>query len=286
MYVYLNGDYIQHEDALIHVEDRGFNFADSLYEVTRIYNGRPFGLNRHISRMEQGAELLQLEYGITTEQFTGIVDELIRINETPEASLYIQVSRGVAPRDHPFPPEPTEPTVFVMVKPHEPVPWEERLQGKTAITEPDMRYQLCAVKTTALLPNVLACQKARSAGAFEAILVRDGMVTEGSNTNIYIVNEGTIRTFPLVNILPGITRSYVQEICEHAGIPFLEEAFSVGAMLEADEVFLTGSVAEIFPVVQIDDQHISQGAGVITRQLIERYAEAVTARCGQYTPER
>ncbi len=285
MYVYLNGEYIRHEDAVIHVEDRGFNFADSLYEVTRIYNGRPFGLKRHLRRMERGAERLQMDYGVSAEEFTEITDELIRMNETPEASLYIQVSRGVAPRDHPFPEE-AEPTVLVMVKPHQPVPWDQRLEGKTAITTPDLRYQLCGIKTTALLPNVLACQQARSQGAFEAILVRNGMVTEGSNTNIYIVDDGTIRTFPLVNILPGITRSYVQEICQHAGIPFQEEAFSVQTMLQADEVFLTGSVAEIFPVTKIDGQDITEGSGPITRQLIERYAGAVKSRCGKYTPDR
>lgn len=281
--VYLNGDYLPLDDAYVHVEDRGFNFADSLYEVTRVYNGKPFTLDRHIARMDKGAEILRLDYGLTCGDFAAIIDELVSRNETPEAMAYIQVSRGRAPRDHPFPASP-EPTVFVMVKPHEPIPWQERFAGQKVITVTDLRYRLCGIKTTALLPNVLACQEARERGAWEAVLIRDGMVTEGSNTNVYAVSGGKIRTFPLVNILPGITRSLVRELCEAEDIPFAEIGFTPGELTEADEVFLTGSVAEIVPVVQVDDHIVGPGAGPITERLIRAYRRRVIDECGAYTP--
>lgn len=281
--VYLNGEYLPLDDAHVHVEDRGFNFADSLYEVTRVYNGRPFTLDRHIARMEKGAEILRLDYGMACAEFASIINELVDRNDTPEAMAYIQVTRGRAPRDHPFPESP-EPTVFVMVKPHEPIPWEERFAGRKVITVTDLRYRLCGIKTTALLPNVLACQEARERGAWEAVLIRDGLVTEGSNTNVYAVHDGEIRTFPLVNILPGITRSLIRELCETEGIPFTEMGFTPEEFTGADEVFLTGSVAEIVPVVQIDDHIVASGVGPITERLIRAYRRRVIAECGAYTP--
>ncbi len=282
--VYLNGKYLPLEDAFIHVEDRGFNFADSLYEVTRIYNGVPFTLDRHLARMERGAGLIRLDYGVAREEFATIIEELVSRNQTPEAMAYIQVSRGRAPRDHPFPVS-AEPTVLVMVKPHEPVPREERLRGKTAITTADLRYQFCDIKSTALLPNVLACQQAREQGAYEAIMIRDGMVTEGSNTSVYIVSEGVIRTYPLVNILPGITRSVIAELCRENGIHFSEEVYTPEVLRAAEEVFITGSVAEIIPIVALDGQPVADGAaGEVTRRLIDLYADRVRSECGAYTP--
>lgn len=282
--VYLNGEYLPLDDAYIHVEDRGFNFADSLYEVTRVYNGKPFTLDRHTARMEKGAEILRLDYGVTDGEFAAIIAELVERNGSPEAMAYMQVSRGRAPRDHPFPASP-EPTVFVMVKPHEPIPWRERFAGQKVITVPDLRYRLCGIKTTALLPNVLACQEARDRGAWEAILIRDGLVTEGSNTNVYAVHDGEVRTFPLVNILPGITRSLIRELCEAEDIAFTEMGFTPRELMGADEVFLTGSVAEIVPVIQVDDHIVGSGAGPITQRLIRAYRRRVIAECGAYTPE-
>ncbi len=282
--VYLNGEYLPLENAFIHVEDRGFNFADSLYEVTRIYNGVPFTLDRHIARMERGAELIRLDYGVTCDEFASIITELVKGNEAPEAMAYIQVSRGTAPRDHPFPAS-AEPTVLVMVKPHEPVSRRERLGGKSAITVPDLRYQFCDIKSTALLPNVLACQQAREQGAYEAIMIRDSMVTEGSNTTVYIVSGGGVRTYPLVNILPGITRSVISELCQENGIEFSEEVFTPQQLRDADEVFVTGSVAEIVPIVELDGGRIAGGTtGEVTRRLIDLYADRVRFDCGGYTP--
>ncbi len=284
--VYLSGEYLSLEDAYVHVEDRGFNFADSLYEVARIYNGVPFTLDRHIARMEQGARTIHLDYGYSPDDFAGIVDNLLAENDLSEAFVYIQVSRGRAPRAHPFPEE-SHPTVFVMVKPHEPMSWEERLAGKTAILHPDQRYEFCDAKTTALLPNVLACQKARQEGAFEAILMRGRWVTEGSNTNAYLVRDGAVFTYPLVNILPGITRSVLKEICSEANIPFVQKPFTSQQLKEADESFVTGSVSEIIPIVQVDSEKIADGeTGPLTRQLIQLYAERVEEECGLYTPQQ
>jgi len=284
--VYLSGEYMPLEDAHVHVEDRGFNFADALYEVARIYNGVPFTFDRHIARMQQGARTIRLGYGYTAEDFAHIVDRLVEENDLSEAFTYIQVSRGRAPRTHPFP-QATDPTVLVMVKPHQPMPWSERLAGKKAIMHPDQRYGFCDAKTTALLPNVLACQKAREEGAFEAILVRGRWVTEGSNTNAYIVRDDAVVTYPLVNILPGITRSVIAEICQQAGIPFIEEPFTPGQLKQADEVFVTGSVSEIIPIVEVDCDPVADGqTGPVTRRLIKLYAETVQDECGLYTPRR
>ena len=283
--VYLNGEFKPLDEAYVHVEDRGFNFADALYEVARVYNGVPFTLDRHLQRMQRGAEQIELDCMPSEEQFTEIVDELLRRNELKEAMAYIQVSRGRAPRDHPFPPS-SEPTVFVMVKPHQPVSMQERLEGKSAITMQDLRYAFCDVKTTALLPNVLACQKAREQGAYESILIRQGRVTEGSNTNVYIVQDGSLLTHPLVNILPGITRSVVAELCVEGGIPFCEEVFTPKELMAADEVFITGSVSEIVPIVEVDGCSIGEGeTGPLTRRLINLYAARVRKDCGAYTPE-
>lgn len=282
--VYLNGDYIPHNQAMIHAEDRGFNFADGLYEVFRIYGGVPFTLDRHVRRMEEGARMIRLDYGCSAEDFEEIVRELVMRNRMPEAFAYIQVTRGRAPRNHLFPEKP-KPTVFVMVKPVTAMSEEERLAGASCITQPDRRYSYCSVKTVGLLPNVLARQEAHEAGALEAILVRDGLVTEGSNTNVFMVKDGQVRTFPVVNILPGITRSVILDLCQEGGIPLSEEAFPVKDLMEADEVFITGSVMEIMPILQVDGRPIGDGrAGPVTRKLIDLYVRRVERDCGQYHP--
>ena len=281
--VFLNGEYVPHEEAKIPVEDRGFLFSDALYEVVRIYNGVPFTLDRHVKRMEQGAQAVRLDYPYSLEDFEAIISELVKVNDMPESSAYIQVTRGAAPRQHLFPKD-ASPTVLVMLNPVSPKSREERLAGTTCITLPDYRYAFCAVKGTGLLPNILACQKANDAGAFEAILVRDGLVTEGTNTNVYMVKEGAVRTYPLVNILPGITRSVLKDIAGEDDISFLEEAFGVDQLYEADEVFVTGSVMEIMPITAVDGRQIGDGtAGPVTQKLIDLYARRVERDCGRYS---
>ncbi len=280
--VFLNGDYIPHEKALIHVEDRGFTFADALYEVFRIYGGKPFTLDRHIQRMERGAEILRFDYGYSASDFGHIVAELVERNQLWECFAYVQVSRGVAPRDHLFPAHVT-PTVLVMLKPVTPPTREERLQGKTCITYPDRRYGYCSIKTVALVPNILARQAAADAGALEAILIREGRVTEGSNTNVYMVKGGAVRTSPVDNILPGITRSVVQDLCLEQDIPFVEEAFTIEDLYHADEVFLSGSVMEIQPITHVDDRPIGQAeTGPVAQRLISLYRRRVERDCGHY----
>ena len=280
--VFLNGEYIPHEKAVIHVEDRGFTFADALYEVFRIYGGKPFTLDRHIQRMERGAEVLRFDYGYSERDFGEIIEELVHRNDLPESFAYVQVSRGVAPRDHLFPAA-VNPTILVMLKPVKARSMDERLAGATCITYPDRRYGYCSVKTVALLPNVLARQAAADEGALEAILIRDGLVTEGSNTNVYIVKDGSISTYPVVNILPGITRSVISELCAEDGIPFVEETFTTDSLFGADEVILTGSVMEIMPITHVDRQPIGSGeSGPSVRRLIDLYIKRVEQDCGQY----
>jgi D-alanine transaminase len=273
--VYFNGKYVPCEKALIPMEERAVNFGDSLYEVCRVYGGTPFTLDRHVSRLEYGARVIELELPLGRRDFVEIVRSLVEANETPEASVYLQVSRGNARRAHAFP-EQQHPNVFVAVKPFEAKTLEERHAGVTVSFEPDLRHQYCDVKTTNLLPNVLALQAARKKGNYEALLVRGRYVTEGTNTSAWIVREGVIHTHPLGTILPGITRSVIKELSKQHGLLLNEEPFTPADVLAADEVFITGSALEIMPVVAVEGQTIGAGeAGPVTRQLIQHYIEYV-----------
>ena len=283
--VFLNGKYVPDEKALVHVEDRGLNFADGLYEVMRIYRGKPFTLDRHIRRLEKGARAIELEYGYTVDDFAEIIDNLVSRDGKEEASVYLQVTRGRASREHTFP-EHSQATVFLFLKDMVPLTLEERMQGERAITHPDLRFGYCSIKTVALLPNMLMRQAAKSVGALEAILVRDGLVTEGSATNVYIVDNGVVKTFPLTNILPGITRSVVAEVCGEAGIPFIEQPFTVPDMYSADELFITGSTREVMPIVDVDGRRIGSGrGGPVTEKIISGYIKVVEKECGGYFPD-
>jgi D-alanine transaminase len=284
--VYLNGEYLPAEEALIPVEERAFNFADSLYEVSRVYGGTPFTLEEHYQRMKRGADILKLEMNFGVDDLREIILKLMEMNDTPEASAYYQYSRGSAPRDHPFP-EVTNPNLVVFVKPFEALSLEERYQGRAAITHQDLRHELCDIKTTALIPNVLAKQAAIEAGAYEALLIRGRFISEGSATTAYIVKDGVIRTYPLGNILPGITRSVILDLAaDYEDITLREVPFTPDELMEADEAFITGSTLEIMPIVEVDGGQIGSGvAGPVTRKLIDYYIKRVKRDCGQYWAE-
>ncbi|HEY8450619.1 MAG TPA: aminotransferase class IV, partial [Bacillota bacterium] len=209
--VFLNGRFVPYEQAVIPVEDRAFLFADGVYEVIPCYGGRPFRLELHLERLRQSATALEIRLPYPLAEFERIVHELIRLNNLSDASVYLQVSRGVAPRNHLFP-EGAQPTVVGIARPFTPPSDEELERGVRAITAPDNRWGICYIKTVGLLPNVLARQAAHRRGADEAILVRDGLVTEGTASNVFCVLDGIVYTHPLANILPGITRTTVLEI--------------------------------------------------------------------------
>jgi len=275
--VYLNGDYVHKDDARVSVDDRGFLFADGVYEVVRVYGGRAYELDEHLDRLERGLAMLKIEHRETT----GIEPAIRRLMEqnkvTGPGVIYVQVTRGSAPRTHAFPPAGTRPTVYVAARPYTPYPsdfWED---GVDAITMPDMRWARCDIKSTSLLPNVLANEAAHASDTFEAILVRDGAITEGSHSNVWGVRDGRLLTYPASNyILPGITRATVFRAAAELGLEAVEEVIHLDDLYDLDEVFLSGTTTEIMPVVRVDGREILDGEpGPITRKLIRAFNDGL-----------
>jgi D-alanine transaminase len=284
MIVYLNGSFLPKEQALVPVEDRGFIFGDGVYEVWRIVNGQLFEADRHLARLTRGLGDLRIAPPAESEsaRIQEIADRLITENGLAdgEGTLYLEITRGVAPRAHHFPPAGTAPTVFAMARPFVP-PEELRAKGVTTVTVPDIRWLRCDIKTIQLLPNVMAKQAASERGAFEAILVRDGVVTEGSHANVIGVIGGEIRTHPTNNlILPGITRAVVLELARSVGIPVREEPFLASEISRLDELFIAGTTADVMPIVRVDDQIIGGGVpGPIAQRLQRELRAHIDATC-------
>lgn len=278
MVVYLNGAYVPHSEARVSVDDRGFLFADGVYEVVRVYGGRPYLMAEHLDRLARGLKSLEIRFD-GVEVLGDVAEKLIKENGIDgDANVYMQVTRGAAPRKHAFPPADTPPTVYVAVRPITPNPDEYYEKGVDAITTPDNRWARCDIKTVSLLPNVLANQKAHAAGAFEALFVRDGVVLEGSHSNLFAVYDGTLVTYPKCNyILPGITRDRVIAIARDLGIPVQEGPILIDRLYEADELFLSGTTTEVMPLARVDGRTIGSGAaGPITRRLQEAYRAEAT----------
>lgn len=279
MLVYLNGEFLPHTDACVSVDDRGFLFADGVYEVARIYEGKILLLDAHLRRMREGLGALQIS-DENVDRIPDIAERLLDENglRTGDSTLYVQVSRGVAPRKHAFPPAGTASTLYVAVRPITPPPATYFDDGVAAITVADTRWSRCDIKSIALLPNVLANQQAHAAGAFEALFVRDGVVIEGSHSNLLAVYDGTIVTYPACNyILAGITRGVVvDELAPELGIPVRQGPILAERLLEADELFLSGTTTEVMPVVRVDGRAIGDGTpGPVTRALHAAYRARV-----------
>lgn len=284
MLVYLNGQYLPRSAATIPVEDRGFIFGDGVYEVWRAINGRLFETDRHLARLAYGLHELRItEPDIVRRNVLDEVAERLLAESgllEGEATLYVEVTRGAAPRTHAFPPAGTPPTVFAMANRFAP-PNDLRVRGASAITAPDIRWLRCDIKTIQLLPNVMAKQAAAECGAMEAIMIRDGFVTEGSHANVLGVLDGEIRTHPLGNlILPGITRAVVLEIARALTIPVREEAFTEHDIARLDECFLAGTTADVMPIVRVNDEPIGAGTpGPITMRLFREFRAHLDASC-------
>ncbi len=275
MQVYLNGEFIPAESAVVPVDDRGFVFADGVYEVARVYDGRIFKMPEHLRRLADGLAAIRIEMA-DFEGLAGIAERLLDENglRSGGATVYIQVTRGVAPRKHAFPPG-IKPTVYMAVKPYTDSPAEYWTDGVAAIRYPDIRWARCDIKSVSLLPNVLANNAAHEAGGFEALFVRDGVVIEGSHSNLAAVYAGTVVTYPLCNyILPGITRAAVLGLCRDLAIPLREGPIYDHQLFDAQELFLLGTTTEVMPVVRVDGRSIGSGKpGPVTRRLIEAYRE-------------
>ncbi len=280
--VFLNGEFVEQEQAKVSVEDRGFQFGDGIYEVIRCYNGRMFSAAPHLTRLGESAGVLEIDLPFAVEKFSEIGRTLLKENGVGGGIYYLQVTRGVARRNHPFP-KGVPPTILAMAWETGGVPPELRRDGCAVITAPDMRWGRCDLKTLNLLPNVLAREKAHRAGAYEAIFVREsGLVSEASSDNVFAVFGGKLVTPPLENILPGVTREIVMKIAAEDGISCAEELISIDALRSADEVIITGTVAEALAVVEIDGAPVAGGRpGPIARRLHEAYLAKVAAETGE-----
>jgi D-alanine transaminase len=272
MLVYLNGEFLPQQEARISVLDRGFLFGDGIYEVTRAFQGRFIDEERHWRRFESGARELRLRFpqGLTRESLRGILERLLRDNghAQGDASVYVQLTRGAAPRAHAFPSEDTPPTLYAYCAPFQ-VPWELRLRGVEVVTHPDLRWARCDIKTVNLLPNVLARQRAKEAGAFEALLVREGFLTEGSASSVFGVVGGELYTYPRgPHILPGVTRAVVLELAREVGLRVREEPLRLDGRERWQELFLTGTTSDVQPIVSVDGTPVGEGRpGPVCRAL-------------------
>ncbi len=269
--VYLNGEFIPKERATISVEDRGFIFGDGIYEVVRVIDGKIFEWPSHAARLARGLAGIRILFPVESiDALKDVCERLVIDNGLVEgeAIVYMQVSRGAAPRTHHFPPAATRPTVYANASRFV-VPREQRDAGVRAISFPDFRWLRCDLKTVNLLGAVLARQAATEAGAYEAILLRDGVVTEGAATNAFAVIDGVLRTHPLGNlILPGITREVVVDLIKENGTTLVETPVTQSELLRASEIFICGTTTDVTPVVTLDDKPVGNGSpGPVTRRL-------------------
>lgn len=275
MTVYLNGEFIDEDQAMVPVADRGFLFADGVYEVVRVYGGEPCFMEPHLARMSYGLSELRIPFH-DVDALADVSRELIDRNDLgmTDAAIYIQATRG-APgrRQHAFPDGEIAPTVYATAYAYDRHPPSRFAEGVEAITTSDTRWSRCDIKSIALLPNVLANQLAHEQGAFEALFVRDGVVLEGSHANLFAVYDGEVVTYPSCNyILSGITRGVVLELTAELGIPAREGPIFAEQLFAADELFLSGTTTEVMPLTKVDGRPIGGGTpGAVARRLQEAY---------------
>lgn len=279
MIVYLNGRYMPKEEARISPDDRGFLFGDGVYEVVRAHDGHFFRANSHWQRLRNSLAATEIN-GPTDAEAQSIAEALLDKNglRNGEATVYLQITRGVAPRKHAYPQPPVAATVYGYAASFTP-PTDKWASGVRAIVVPDNRWARCDIKAISLLPNILANQQAQAAGVHEAILVRDGAVTEGSHTNFAAVRNGTFITHPANTfILNGITRVVVLELCQELSIPVREIPMPESDLRALDEAILLGTTNDLMPVVQINDWPIGDGRpGPVTRRLQKALQELVAS---------
>ncbi len=275
---YVNGRYIAHHQAAVHIEDRGYQFGDGVYEVVMVLNGQFVDYDGHIKRLYNSLNSIQMDVPISEPALQMIMTRMVRLNHLQHGSIYLQITRGVARRDHKFPAASWP--AMVMTAKHLASPPMPAQKGVAAITAADERWARRDIKTIQLLPNCLAKQRAAEAGAFEAILVMpDGSVSEGSSSNVWIVNKAgeLVTRTASENILNGITRQSVQSWAHEHQLKIIERNFDVAEMLAAREVFITSATSIVTAVIKIDDQEIADGKiGRISAALREDYLRYAT----------
>lgn len=252
--VYLNGEYSPLRDAKISVLDRGFLFGDGIYEVIPVYKRHIFHFERHMARLEKNLATIRITVPFDRQQLLDIIEKLLTGSD--QESVYLQITRGIAKRDHRFPDD-TKPTLFVMSTPVT----KQSKHGISCITLNDDRWQHCDIKTISLLPNVLLRQLAHDENTDEAILIRDGLVTEGAASNVFIVLNNKIITAPQgPYILPGVTRDIIIELAENAGLNVEQTMYGEQELINASEIWVTSSTKEIVPVINLNNRLVSNGA--------------------------
>jgi len=272
MEVLLNDRFVPYEQAVVPVDDRGYQFAESVYEVIRVYRGQPFEMERHMRRLRASLEAVGIDLGSRLEDLPSRCLELLSRSGLQEAAIYIQVSSGATARSHLLPPG-LSPTVVAIVSPASPPPEKVRQEGIGVITVPDNRWALCYVKTTMLLPNTMAKRRAAEAGCQDALFIRDGFLMESTAGNAFAVLDGTLRTPPKSNyILHGITREILLELARKEQIPCFEDPIPLTKLYDADELFITGTVSELVPIARVDGKPIGAGQpGPMFRRLLGLY---------------
>ena len=280
---YVNGVYERTSEAAVSIEDRGYQFADAVYEVWSVFDGRLADLAGHLNRLERSLSELQIAMPMPRTSLLVVLNEVVRRNRIREGLVYLQISRGVAQRDHVFPID-VRPSIVITAKPVDrEAAARKAAEGIRAISAPDIRWGRCDIKTVGLLPNVLAKQKAKEQGAGEVIFVdADGFVTEGGSTNVYIVVDGVIKSRSLTaNILAGVTRLNLLPLIAESGIELREESFTLAEAKAASEVFITAATSLVMPIIAIDDHKIGDGKpGPIACALREVYIERARASAG------
>ncbi|MFN2746879.1 MULTISPECIES: D-amino-acid transaminase [Bacillus] len=277
MKVLFNGRLVERSECAVDIEDRGYQFGDGVYEVIRIYNGSFYTLDEHIARFYKSASEIGIVLPFSETELKGKLKELIEVNQAQDGGLYLQVTRGKAPRKHQYEagltPQVTAYT-FPIKKPE-----QEQQNGVSAITADDLRWLRCDIKSLNLLYNVMIKQKASEVSSFEAILVRDGFVTEGTSSNVYAVKQNVIYTHPATNlILNGITRMKLLELFAKNGWKHEEKAITKEELLTADEVFISSTTSEVIPVTVIDGQEIGTGTpGPLTKEVQKAMQNSILA---------
>lgn len=278
----LNGEIIERSNAKVDIEDRGYQFGDGVYEVIRVYNGKMYTADLHLNRFVKSSNNIGIRLPYTLADLSEMLNELLVKNNLQFGNVYMQITRGMAPRNHPFPAGNVTPTlVAYTIKGERPL---ESLKAgvKTILTE-DIRWLRCDIKSLNLLANLLAKQKATEAGCYEAIQHRGQAVTEGSSSNIFIVKNGTIITHESDQlILKGITKDVILNICQKNNFPVEERTFTLDELEEADEVFLSSTTSEVMPIIEIEGRIVTGGVpGPITKKLQELFVQEIENQCGK-----
>lgn len=271
---FLNGRFLPLADATVSIEDRGFQFGDGVYEVLRTYRGRPFEVEAHLARLDRSAQAIQLHQPYSRARWSQLILEGIERAAYPESKIYLQVTRGAAPRDHGYAAD-LVPTIVMTVRELQPIAAAVRSRGVAAMTMEDIRWGRCDIKSINLLANVLARQQAKQTGVFETILVKDGSVTEGAVSNVFVVRDRSLVTAPEgPRILSGVTRAVVLQLARDHGMSVHERYPSQADLFAAQEVFLTGTTVEVLGVVEIDGKVIGPGRpGPVTSRLAGWFSE-------------